>query len=168
MSPDDLSLAGRELVRDLLDETGWAEWTSIDCAANGRPVLRGQPDVGVSISHSRGWVMAGIARDADIGVDVEVISAVFDQPALERMACSLTETKHLQGRSGLARRAAMADLWTEKEAILKAAGVGLVVDPRLASSLGAEVFRVVPGETGISACIALLHRRGDDDGGSRR
>ncbi|PPF19074.1 hypothetical protein C5C34_15180 [Rathayibacter rathayi] len=103
MSPDDLSLAGRELVRDLLDETGWAEWTSIDCAANGRPVLRGQPDVGVSISHSRGWVMAGIARDADIGVDVEVISAVFDQPALERMACSLTVALTPDGGHGVMR-----------------------------------------------------------------
>lgn len=169
VSPEDESAAARELLRGLIDATGWATWTAIDRGRNGRPILRGRPDVGVSISHSRGWVMAGIAREADIGVDVEAVTAVFDQPALERMACSPHERRSLRVRDRLARRHIMADLWTKKEAILKARGVGLLADPRHAAARGADLFRVASASTGVSASVAVLRRfRSDDSGGSER
>lgn len=169
LTPQAQSAAGRELLRGLIEQTGWAEWTCVDHSASGRPVLRGRPDVGVSISHSGTWVMAGVARQADIGVDVETVTAVFDQPALERMACSPNERRDLRGRDRLARRHVIADLWTEKEAILKARGVGLLADPRHAASVEAELFRVASASTGVSASVAVLRRfRNDHSGGLER
>ncbi|WP_161598145.1 4'-phosphopantetheinyl transferase family protein [Curtobacterium flaccumfaciens] len=162
-------MAGRELLRGLLEQTGWAKWTGVDHLAGGRPVLRGRQDVGVSISHSGTWVMAGVAREADIGVDVETVSAVFDQPALERRACSPGERRSLRGHSRLARRCIMADLWTTKEAVLKARGVGLLADPRKVSVRGFDSFRVASASTGLSASVAVLRRpQSGVSGGSGR
>lgn len=169
LSPEAQSMAGRALLRGLLEQTGWAEWTGVDHASGGRPVLRGRQDVGVSISHSGTWVMAGVAREADIGVDVEIVTAVFDQPALERRACSPEERRSLRGHSRLARRRIMADLWTMKEAVLKAQGVGLLTDPRNVGVRSFDSVRIVSGSTGLSASVAVLRRpRSGVSGGSGR
>ncbi|WP_108723770.1 4'-phosphopantetheinyl transferase family protein [Cellulomonas timonensis] len=80
------------------------------------------PDV--SISHSGEVVVVAFCADADVGVDVEQHAAFagLDDAAL-RVVLSAAE------RQPLRTRADVADAFTAKEAVLKAVGWGLAVDP---------------------------------------
>ena len=104
--------------------------------------------------------MAGLARGRLIGVDVETVTAVFDQQALARRACSPEELDALREQPSSERRVALADMWTAKESILKAAGQGLSGDPRLVHEYGARLIRVAGASGGMSAAVALLRAPG--------
>lgn len=93
----------------------------------GRPVA-GSP-VDLSLSHGGGWVAAAASRQGRVGVDVEASRPV--SPALARRCLSAAEVVWLERASGDGERQdRFAQLWTAKEAYLKAIGTGLGVDPR--------------------------------------
>lgn len=85
------------------------------------------PDV--SLSHTRGGVAVGFCRNGQIGVDIEPRRR-HEFAERSRLFCSPLESR----RADQAAHAGMVDyfarLWTLKEAVLKAAGLGLSYDPR--------------------------------------
>jgi 4'-phosphopantetheinyl transferase len=112
-------LAGRALIRDLSERMLPGAFRMLDsvCArcgeAHGRPRLAG---LGLSVSHAGDLVVVAVsATAADVGVDVELAQAS------DRMA-----ELHPLFPGG-----AVPDLagWTRIEAVLKADGRGLAVDP---------------------------------------
>jgi 4'-phosphopantetheinyl transferase len=151
-------LAGRRAVRALVQITKWCEWRGMETSECGRPRLRGCDNVDVSISHSQDWLLVAIATGRRVGVDVEVISAVFDQASLANRACTAEELELVRAVGHDERRRWMADLWTTKEAILKARGRGLMDDPRLVSiSISeAKAIRVHAPAAELSVAIATL------------
>ncbi|TFD06321.1 4'-phosphopantetheinyl transferase superfamily protein [Cryobacterium sp. TMT1-66-1] len=122
----------------------------------GRPELRGALSISVSVSHARGWILAAIAKRARIGVDIEVVTAVFDQASLVRRACNGVEVDAIAAAPPGERRALVADLWTQKEAALKAHGRGLRDDPRKVHEDATNIIRLRHGITGLSACCVIL------------
>lgn len=80
------------------------------------------PDV--SISHSGEVVVVAFCADADIGVDVEH-HAAFDGLDDAALRVALTAAERRAART----RADLAAAFTAKEAVLKAVGWGLAVDP---------------------------------------
>lgn len=80
----------------------------------------------VSLSRTRGLVAVATASVA-VGVDLERV-VPGGGPDIERVALAPDEVAALP-RSG--RAAAALRTWTRKEALLKSAGTGLTVDPRL-------------------------------------
>lgn len=113
-------LTGRMLLRELASELTALPLASIPVAAScpdcglphGRPTL---PDIGLfaSISHA-GDLTAVAVADRPVGIDVELRDA-----SPERLAA----IREVTGRDGL-------DHWVAVEAVLKADGRGLRVDPR--------------------------------------
>lgn len=101
----------------------YAEGCSQCGEPHGRPIVKGIPDLGVSLSHTSGAVLIGIARTS-IGVDVENV------PALETVN-ELVGELHSEERTYIEalpveeQPAAFARLWVRKEAYLKALGLGL-------------------------------------------
>lgn len=96
---------------------------SCGSSAHGRPVVAGVApgSVHVGLSRTDGLVAVAFDRRREVGIDVERADSAgfedFDAVALhpgERVATDLDRVR----------------LWTLKEAALKAAGVGLTVDPR--------------------------------------
>ena len=96
---------------------------------HGKPSVVGVPDLSFSLSHSGGWAVVAVARDAAVGADLEVIRA---RQRLEQLAARvLSEAELAQFRSTPppARLVLFVELWTAKEAFLKATGRG--IDGRL-------------------------------------
>jgi len=95
---------------------------------HGKPHVVGMRDVFVSVSYGERMAVAAVTRLGKVGVDVEDLeSADFD--GFNSVTLDASETTPLEALRGDDLLAARARLWARKEAILKATGHGLVVDP---------------------------------------
>ncbi|MFJ7063876.1 4'-phosphopantetheinyl transferase family protein [Streptomyces sp. NPDC101115] len=93
----------------------------------GRPYLPDRPDLGVSLSHSSGWVAAAVGRNRDVGVDVQVPAAVGRR--LLRFCCSPADADALAAMAEDRRRREFAWIFTAQEACVKAVGAGFSARP---------------------------------------
>jgi len=120
----DYALAHDLLRRSLsrYQETPPAAWR-FETGENGKPFLSGG-ELSFNLSHTRGLVACGIARALPVGIDVERIDRPVDVEQLAARFFSPSETASL--RSGrVDARVRFFDLWTLKEAFIKAIGAGL-------------------------------------------
>ena len=92
----------------------------------GRPSLTHPPGapLAFNISHTAGLVACAIARDGEIGVDVEDTTREVS-PDLPRRFFSSEEAEALEALPEPARKARFYEYWTLKEAYIKARGMGL-------------------------------------------
>jgi len=118
--------AGRALLRVLLGRClgiGPAE-VRFRYERYGKPALDGA-DLFFNMSRSGGYALYAVTREREIGVDIEEIR---DIPEMDRIAGSHfsgAELRHYCSKSGWIKRQAFFQLWTRKEALLKAVGTGL-------------------------------------------
>lgn len=85
-------------------------------------------DLDVNATHAGGWVAAVVARGGRIGVDLEGVRAVA--PGLIERCLSDFERSRFAHISAMETDSRFFQLWTAKEAYLKATGFGLSMDPR--------------------------------------
>ena len=124
------SAAGTFLARHLLAE--WLGTTPPDVplvrTERGKPVL-GAPyersGPWFNIAHSGDWVAVAFSRFGRVGVDVEVPHALPDLPALAASAFLASECRQVLDGDDEERHRRFFRLWTRKEAMLKATGVGI-------------------------------------------
>lgn len=122
------------LRRQLADRLGCdASQVEFGFGAGGKPCLGGrwaETPWRFSLSRSAGLAAVAISRAKEVGVDIEAVRPI---PNLEELAerC-MSESELAEHRAGPPDRALgdFFQLWTCKEAALKAAGVGLRLDPR--------------------------------------
>ncbi len=138
--------AAHALLRHALSATGDhepAHWRFEKTAA-GKPLLIGDcaNAASFSLSHTRGMVACAVTSGAAVGVDVECVDRVVDPAAIASRFFAPTETAQILALAGDARRDRFFDIWTLKEAFVKALGLGMAV------SLGALAFQV-DGDAGI-------------------
>ncbi|MFD8971501.1 4'-phosphopantetheinyl transferase family protein [Streptomyces sp. NPDC059593] len=116
--------AARTLLRALLRETGDdLRGGPVAARPGGRPYLPDRPDLGVSLSHSAGWVAAAVGADRDVGIDVQTPAPVAAR--LLRLCCSPEDADTLTALPEHSRRREFAWLFTVQEACVKALGTGL-------------------------------------------
>lgn len=106
---------------------------------HGQPLLPGT-GLTTSLSHSGTMVAVAIGCGAAIGVDIEGLPQRSDLQDIASVLCTPAEAAALSQLEGMARTRTLLELWTRKEAVLKAFGVGLRVAP---SSIEAELGRLV-------------------------
>jgi 4'-phosphopantetheinyl transferase len=78
-----------------------------------------------SIAHTGGLAACAISRIADVGIDVETIDHARNELELSRRYFASSEVAELERCSPDARPERFAEIWTLKEAYLKAIGTGL-------------------------------------------
>jgi phosphopantetheinyl transferase len=164
--------AARVLARDPSEVTVTRRCDHCGGAGHGRPVVDAPVPVFASLSRASGLVAIAVSLAAPVGVDIESLDAVaaagFDDVALTE-----DERRRVAGSTDPMRL--RAALWTRKEALLKATGAGLRVDPATIGFDGDTLahwaaatprpeavlreFEVAPGYVGA---VALLER---GDGG---
>lgn len=108
---------------------------------NGKPFLIDEGDfrASFSLSHTRGMVACAVTKDAEVGVDVECIDRDVNTADIAARFFAPAEAAHLMLLDPEARRDRFFDLWTLKEALVKALGAGM------AMSLNRLAFAVDPG-----------------------
>ena len=85
----------------------------------------------MSLADSGDVVLVAVARGTEIGVDVEACRTGIEEWALPAHALTEGERARLEAVPIPERSEAFLSIWTRKEALLKAVGTGLAVDPRL-------------------------------------
>lgn len=98
------------------------------CTGDGQPCLAGTA-LSTSLSHSSEYVAFAVCPAATVGVDIEQWPARLDLEALMPMFCTREERAAMESLDERERARALLELWTRKEALLKAFGVGLLTDP---------------------------------------
>jgi 4'-phosphopantetheinyl transferase len=85
-----------------------------------------------------------VARNRKIGVDIEPLRPKIEAWSIVSQALTQREYAWWTALPTEARGRAFLSLWTRKEALLKATGVGLSVDPSLVEVLPAATLTDVP------------------------
>ncbi len=96
----------------------------------GKPQLADLRSLQFSVSHAHGVSMVAYREGGAVGVDVELVDTPVDVDALAPRCLTAGEVGRFRELSPEDRRRAFVLAWTRKEAVLKAAGVGLSGDPR--------------------------------------
>lgn len=95
---------------------------------HGKPSLSGAPGIEFSLSYTREVAVVALSRAGGVGVDVEG-SADADFAGYDRVTLASEEIAGMPA-PGPDLLHARARIWARKEAILKATGHGLIVDPK--------------------------------------
>jgi 4'-phosphopantetheinyl transferase len=172
-----LARAALRLLLGQATETA-PERIAFTSGAYGKPGLVGRPDLHFNLSHSGSLALIGISPQRPIGVDIEIIRDNVDELALARSFFCEDEHRLLCDLGAEARLLAFYKIWTCKEAVLKAFGVGIStylndfsvrltqegglegveIEPRpgcFSASLGAARIEPVAVEPGYVATFAL-------------
>jgi 4'-phosphopantetheinyl transferase len=123
-------IAAHALLRVMLGTYLGVASDRIDFATDphGKPMLHGQPDsspLGISLSHSRGLVACALADDRAVGVDVQPIDGTVDVMTIARRFFAPEEVAALNACVPQQRASRFCEMWTLKEALFKALGLGL-------------------------------------------
>jgi 4'-phosphopantetheinyl transferase len=136
-----------------------------------KPELRDHPSVHFNLSHSGDFALIAVGSQP-LGVDIEAIRDI-DWRELAATSFHPGERAAIAQRSGAAARDAFFQIWTHKEAFLKATGIGLTdrltaigvpLDGGLVSapkSLSPETWYAMPlaAPRGYAASIASRSER---------
>ena len=158
-------VAAHALTRLMLSATAPvapADWRVIRGHA-GKPEIdpaHGLPWLRFNLSHTRGLVACAVARDADVGLDVEDLGRREASPGLAERNFAPAEAAMIAALPPEARHEAFLKTWTLKEAFVKATGdgIGLGLD-RFAFTLDPPVLRFAPGGAGDPGAWRFLQWR---------
>lgn len=134
-------LSGRIAIKELLSKVAFPGRDPRDIVIEydekGKPVVRGEEKVGISISHSNGLAMAAVHRvpGKQLGFDLEGTEKI-DTEAIISVICSENEKKELKDRS----HDAIMRLFTLKEAFLKYIGTGFHETIKQVMVQGTKIF----------------------------
>lgn len=126
-------ITARGVLRDIL--AGYLNTTarsvSIAYSVHGKPFLPGQSGEAAlrfNVSHSRALATFAIARGMEIGVDIEYINPQMEIEEIASQYFADTEVAALRALRPDLRIRTFFDIWTRKEAYIKAAGEGFGID----------------------------------------
>lgn len=118
---------------------------------NGQPLLPGS-GLATSLSHSGTMVAVAIGRGTAIGVDIEGFPSRTSLHDIASVLCSRREAEAMSMLDVGTRSRALLELWTRKEAVLKAFGVGLRVPPSTIEVDAGSTIEPPAEAAGASAC----------------
>ena len=138
-------IAGRGLLRNILSRYLNEEPDDIEFCYNrqGKPALKalhGAPDFRFNLSHSSTLALYAVARNREVGVDVESVRSDLPHEEIAEHFFSAREIAALRNLPVHLRDEGFFNCWTRKEAYLKARGDGLAL------SLERFTVSLAPGE----------------------
>ena len=126
------NLVGRALIRSVLSSYLQTDPKSLRFVENefGRPELEpsaAYPRLRFNLSKTSGMVACCVARNHEVGLDIEDLRRSVDVTPLATRFFAPAETRDLLALPEHARRRRFFEYWTLKEAYVKALGAGLTI-----------------------------------------
>jgi 4'-phosphopantetheinyl transferase len=123
----------------------------------GQPCLPGDT-VQTSLSHVEGAVAIAVSRSGCVGIDFEPVARAAQMAEIAGRVAHASEAEALAGLEPSQRLDALLALWVRKEALLKAAGIGLAREmDSFAAPIGVPVaLPAADGGDGAAAVIQML------------
>jgi 4'-phosphopantetheinyl transferase len=148
-APRNQFLISRALLRRALGRYQQIEAREVRfrTTANGKPELGEGGDLRFNLSHTEGVTVFAIARNRQVGIDVERIREDTNAMELAERFFSRQEVQWLQSQPAAQHIPSFFTCWTAKEAYIKAQGEGL--------SLLLSSFGVLPAVAGASSELQL-------------
>lgn len=120
----------RGVLRTLLGQYLGIDSRSIEFsyASHGKPFLAGALSAQrlyFNVSHSGELALYAIAREREVGVDIELVHTIDDAQQIAERFFSLAENAALRALPAEVKEEAFFTCWTRKEAYIKALGEGL-------------------------------------------
>ena len=121
------SVLAKYVADDLLEPRADSspEGLVFESGPQGKPCLPVAPNLEFNLTHTKGLAALAVTRDVPIGLDVEYLSRVADVVRLTERYFAQAEIEALYRLPVNAWNNRFYDLWTLKEAYLKACGTGL-------------------------------------------
>lgn len=91
-----------------------------------KPFLKDYPSLQFNLSHSADRALIAFTKDNPVGVDIELMKELFTSEIITRY-CHSDEIAFFNGLPNHEKCAAFFQLWTRKEALIKAVGQGLKI-----------------------------------------
>jgi 4'-phosphopantetheinyl transferase len=146
------SLTLRRVLAAYLGET--AEEIELAAGEHGKPRLAAEPErLAFNLSHSGHLALVAVARDRDVGVDVERVRPERDLLALAERVLAPEEAAAVRAAAEPERTRLFYELWTRHEARLKCLGVGLAARPTWPPAPVA--VQALPIDPGFAAALAV-------------
>lgn len=114
--------------------------------SSGKPALTevfGSGGIEFNLTHSNELALCAVARDRQIGVDLECVRSGFSEERIAEQFFSREEIEELRALPHELQKEAFFSCWTRKEAYLKAIGDGLL------SPLDQFSVSLTPGEPAV-------------------
>ena len=143
------ALASRGLLRHVLAsyiDTS-PDRLMLELGPFGKPSLKrnaGKPHIEFNLTHADGFGLVAVTLGgASVGVDLERVRPLSDEESMLQRVLTPDERGTLKQEPQVARMERFFELWTAKEALLKATGLGLSVGPeRIELSLRAGIAQL--------------------------
>ena len=118
----------------------------------GKPIIQGS-NLHFNFSDTKDAVLVGTSTIAELGVDLETMHRLVDHDAVADHYFTPKEIDALNSTADGERKRRFLELWTRKEAVLKACGIGLMDDLKELSVLdGLNALRIThPGFMHVAA-----------------
>lgn len=94
-------------------------------ASHGKPFLKDHPEFKYNLTHSGQMVLCAINLEKELGVDVEYLDKKVEYIELADRFFESNESAFIARQQGDALKHAFFKTWTQKEAFIKAIGLGL-------------------------------------------
>ncbi len=94
---------------------------------NGKPAIAAANPARLefNLTHSGALALVAVSQNAEVGIDVETLRPMRDAVAVARRFFSRREAAALEALDPSEQSAAFLNLWTRKEAFVKATGLGI-------------------------------------------
>ena len=85
-------------------------------------------DLNFNVSHSENHLLLAVSREREVGIDIEKVKCEFDCMEIAKGFFSVYELTQLKALTPSKRELGFITCWTQKEAYIKAQGMGLSLD----------------------------------------
>jgi 4'-phosphopantetheinyl transferase len=122
----------------------------------GKPYLE-RKRLRFNFSDTKDAILVGFTSGQELGVDIETMAREVDHAAVSEHYFTRSEIAAIQAGDPAGGKARFLDLWTRKEAVLKACGVGIMDDLRSLRVDGARNVMVIEHDAFVKMAAPEYH-----------
>jgi 4'-phosphopantetheinyl transferase len=152
-------MIARGVLRDVLSRYSQArpEEIRFNYSRYGKPYLDGSnPDqIAFNLTHSENICLIAVTHGSALGIDVERVKSFENYESLVSEACSSEESATIRSVDSRSRAETFLQIWTRKEAHMKALGQGLSGDFRNSAPGAQWTFHTFSPGDGYIATAAV-------------